>query len=390
MVPGATPAVTSPAVGAPARRAPRADPALPREQEARLRAIEETVRGGGRLSRDDGVFLMRTPAIHRVGRLANEVRERLHGNRAYFVVNRHLNPSNFCVYDCKFCAFYRRANDPAGYRMSLDDVRRLVRDEYERELTEVHIVGGIDPKLPYAYFVDLLRAIKEERPDLHLKAWTMIEVEWMARISGKTIEAVLDDLLDAGLGSCPGGGVEVLSDRVHAEIFPDKLSPAQWLDVARRVQDRGVRMNATMLYGHIETDVELVDHMVKIRALQDETRGFMTFIPLAFHPQHTELSHLPGPTGLLDLRSIAVSRLMVDNIAHLKTYWIMQGLGVAQVALRYGADDIDGTVVDEKITHDAGATSPFGVTRGELIRLIRDSGREPWQRDTTYSRAVPA
>jgi len=388
MGPSATPAYRGPEARARAPR--RADPTLPREQEARLRALEETVRGGGRLTRDDGVFLMRTPAIHRVGRLANEVRERLHGNRAYFVVNRHLNPSNFCVYDCKFCAFYRRANDPTGYRMSLDDVRRLVRDEYEPELTEVHIVGGIDPKLPYTYFVDLMRTIKDERPDLHLKAWTMIEVEWMARISGKTIEAVLDDLLDAGLGSCPGGGVEVLSDRVHAEIFPDKLSPAQWLDVARRVQRHGVRMNATMLYGHIETDVELVDHMVKIRALQDETRGFMTFIPLAFHPQHTELSHLPGPTGLLDLRSIAVSRLMVDNIEHLKTYWIMQGLGVAQVALRYGADDIDGTVVDEKITHDAGATSPFGVTRGELIRLIRESGREPWQRDTTCSRAVPA
>jgi aminodeoxyfutalosine synthase len=386
MGPSATPAY----LGTEARAPRRADPTLPREQEARLRAIEETVRGGGRLTRDDGVFLMRTPAIHRVGRLANEVRERLHGNRAYFVVNRHLNPSNFCVYDCKFCAFYRRANDPTGYRMSLDDVRRLVRDEYEPELTEVHIVGGIDPKLPYTYFVDLLRTIKDERPDLHLKAWTMIEVEWMARISGKTIEAVLDDLLDAGLGSCPGGGVEVLSDRVHAEIFPDKLSPAQWLEIARRVQRHGVRMNATMLYGHIETDVELVDHMVKIRELQDETRGFMTFIPLAFHPQHTELSHLPGPTGLLDLRSIAVSRLMVDNIEHLKTYWIMQGLGVAQVALRYGADDIDGTVVDEKITHDAGATSPFGVTRGELIRLIRESGREPWQRDTTCSRAVPA
>ena len=387
MAPSATSATAGLDSRAPVRRP---GPALPREDEARLRAIEETVRGGGRLTRDDGVFLMRTPAIHRVGRLANEVRERLHGDRAYFVVNRHLNPTNFCVYDCKFCAFYRRANDPTGYRMSLDDVRRLVRDEYEPELTEVHIVGGIDPKLPYAYFVDLLRTIKSERPDLHLKAWTMIEVEWMSRIGGKSIEAVLDDLLDAGLGSCPGGGVEVLSDRVHAEIFPDKLSPAQWLDVARRVQRHGVRMNATMLYGHIETDAELVDHMVKIRELQDETRGFMTFIPLAFHPQHTELSHLPGPTGLEDLRSIAVSRLMVDNIEHLKTYWIMQGLGVAQVALRYGADDIDGTVVDEKITHDAGATSPFGVTRGELIRLIRESGREPLQRDTTYSRAVPA
>ncbi len=362
---------------------------LPGGHDARLRAIEECVRGGGRLTFDDGLFLMRTPALHRVGRLANWVREQKHGDRAYFVVNRHLNPTNFCVYDCKFCAFYRRANDPNGYRMALDDVRRMVRDEFERELTEVHIVGGIDPKLPYSYFIDLLRVIKEERPDLHLKAWTMIEIEWFARISKKSIEEVIDDLLAVGLGSCPGGGVEVLSDRVHAEIFPDKLSPTQWLDTARRVQEHGVRMNATMLYGHIETDEELVSHMVQVRELQDATHGFMTFIPLAFHPAHTELAHLPGPTGLLDLRTIAVSRLMLDNVEHIKTYWIMQGIGVAQVALRYGADDIDGTVVEEKITHDAGATTPFGVTRTELIRLIREAGRTPFQRDTTYSRAAP-
>ena len=386
MTPAAAPAARPVA----ARLPLRADPALARADAERLDAIETTVRAGGRLDFDDGVFLMRTPALHRVGRLANEMRERRHGNRAYFVVNRHLNPTNFCVYDCKFCAFFRRANDPTGYRMSLDDVRRLVRDEFEPELSEVHIVGGIDPKQPYSWFVDLLRVIKEERPAIHLKAWTMIEIEWMSRISGLSIERVVDDLLAAGLGSCPGGGVEVLSDRVHREIFPDKLSPAQWLDVARRVQDRGVRMNATMLYGHIETDEELVHHMLRIRELQDATHGFMTFIPLAFHPAHTGLDHLPGPTGLLDLRTIAVSRLLLDNIEHVKTYWIMQGLGVAQVALRYGADDIDGTVVDEKITHDAGATSPFGVTRSELVRLIRESGREPWQRDTTCSRAVPA
>ena len=357
--------------------------------DARLDRIEEKVAAGERLTADDGLFLMRTPALHRVGALANAVRERRHGNRAYFVVNRHLNPTNFCVYDCKFCAFFRRANDPSGYRMSLDDVRRIVRDEFEPELTEVHIVGGIDPKLPYDYFIDLLRVIKEERPQLHLKAWTMIEIEWFARISKKSIEAVLDDLLAAGLGSCPGGGVEVLSDRVHLELFPDKLSPAQWLDTARRVQEHGVRMNATMLYGHIETDEELVSHMVQIRALQDETHGFMTFIPLAFHPANTELAHLPGPTGLLDLRTIAVSRLLLDNIDHIKTYWVMQGLGVAQVALRFGADDIDGTVVEEKITHDAGATSPFGVTKTELVRLIREAGREPWQRDTCCSRVEP-
>jgi aminodeoxyfutalosine synthase len=305
------------------------------------------------------------------------------------VVNRHLNPSNYCVYDCKFCAFFRRANDPSGYRMSLEEIRRLAREEFEPELTEVHIVGGLDPKLPYSYFVDLLRVLKEERPQIHLKAYTMIEIEWLARISRQSIERVLDQLLAAGLGSCPGGGVEVLSERVHREIFPDKLGPAQWLDTARRVQEHGVRMNATMLYGHVETDEELVSHMLQIRELQDRTRGFMTFIPLAFHPAHTELAHLPGPTGLLDLRTIAVSRLLVDNVDHVKTYWIMQGLGVAQVALRYGADDIDGTVVEEKITHEAGATSPLGITRGELVRLVREAGREPWQRDTCYTRAEP-
>ncbi|MBL8843369.1 MAG: aminofutalosine synthase MqnE [Planctomycetes bacterium] len=388
--PHATGTSASTAVGAAPRwRTPLRDPALPAGHHERLLAIEERVLSGVRLDADDGLFLMRTPALHRVGRLANWVREKRHGERAYFVVNRHLNPTNFCVYDCKFCAFYRRANDPTGYRMSLEDVRRVVRDEFERELTEVHIVGGIDPKLPYSYFIDLLRVIKEERPDLHLKAWTMIEIEWFARISKKSIEEVLDDLLAAGLGSCPGGGVEVLSDRVHAALFPDKLSPAQWLDTARRVQRHGVRMNATMLYGHIETDEELVAHMVAVRALQDETKGFMTFIPLAFHPAHTELAHLPGPTGLLDLRTIAVSRLLLDNIEHIKTYWVMQGLGVAQVALRFGADDIDGTVVEEKITHDAGATTPFGVTQGELVRLIREAGRAPYQRDTTCSRATP-
>ncbi len=381
-------APSSPALERPlAARRPTIAAALPREQEARLRAIEEKVAAGERLGFDDGLFLMRTPALHRVGRLANHERERRHANRAYFVVNRHLNPSNYCVYDCKFCAFFRRADDPTGYRLSLDDIRRLARDEFEPDLTEVHIVGGLDPKLPYSYFVDLLRVLKEERPQIHLKAYTMIEIEWLARLSKQSIEQVVDDLLAAGLGSCPGGGVEVLSDRVHQAIFPNKLGPAQWLDTARRVQQRGVRMNATMLYGHIETDDELVSHMLQIRALQDETRGFMTFIPLAFHPDHTELSHLPGPTGLLDLRTIAVSRLLVDNVDHIKTYWIMQGLGVAQVALRYGADDVDGTVVDEKITHEAGATSPFGVTRSELVRLIREAGRDPWQRDTCCTRA---
>ena len=357
--------------------------------EQRLQRIEQKVDQRQRLDFDDGVFLMRTPAIHRVGRLANSVRERLHGDQTFFVVNRHLNPTNYCLYSCSFCAFAKKAGDEGGYRMSLDQIRDLARNTFEEDLSEVHIVGGIDPKLPYEYYVDVLRVIHEVRPQIHLKAYTMIEIEWLARIGKRSIEAVLDDLREAGLGSCPGGGVEVLSDRVHQEIFDGKLSPDEWLATARTVQNHGIRMNATMLYGHIETDEELVQHMVRIRELQDDTGGFMTFIPLAFHPEHTELSHLSGPTGLLDLRTIAVSRLMMDNIDHLKTYWIMQGLDVSQVALSYGADDMDGTVVEEKITHAAGATSPLGVTREELVQTIRDAGRVPVERDTLYQRLTP-
>jgi aminodeoxyfutalosine synthase len=354
-------------------------------EDRRWQQIEERVGGGERLSLEDGVFLMSSPDVHRLGRLANQERERRHGNQAFFVVNRHLNPTNYCVYSCTFCAFAKKPGQEGGYRMPLEDIRRLARDDFEEGLSEVHIVGGIDPKLPYDYYIDVLRVIHQERPEIHLKAYTMIEVEWLARIGKRPVSAVLDDLLEAGLGSCPGGGVEVLSDRVHAEIFPGKLSPDEWLTTARAVQQHGVPMNATMLYGHIETVEERVHHMIRIRELQDETGGFMTFIPLAFHPENTGLAELPGPSGLDDLRVVATSRLMVDNVDHIKTYWIMHGLSVAQVALWYGADDMDGTVVIEKITHDAGAKSPLGVTRDELIRRIRESGREPVQRDTVYS-----
>ena len=357
--------------------------------DTRFDEIEAKIRGGVRLEREDGEFLMERADLHRLGRLANEERERRHGNQAFFVINRHLNPSNFCVYSCSFCAFAKKRGDPAGYRYSLEDVRRIVREEFEEDLSEVHIVGGLDPRLPYEYYVDLLRVIKEERPALHLKAYTMIEIDWLAKIGRRSVEAVIDDLLDAGLGSCPGGGVEVLSQRVHEALFPGKLGPDEWLQTAATVQRKGVRMNATLLYGHIETPAERVEHMLRIRELQDSTGGFMTFIPLAFHPENTELAHLPGPSAADDLRVLAVSRLMLDNIDHIKTYWIMHGLGIAQVALRYGADDVDGTVVIERITHDAGAQSPLGVTHDELIRLIREAGRDPVQRDTTYSRLQP-
>ncbi|MEW6746689.1 MAG: aminofutalosine synthase MqnE [Planctomycetota bacterium] len=355
-----------------------------------LGGIAAKVEANERLGFEDGLALYRTRDIQTLGELANRVRERRHGNDAYFVVNRHLNPSNICVFTCRFCAFRRAPNEAGAYRMSLDEVRRKVLEEFEGNVTEVHIVGGVDPKLPYRYFIDLVRLIHELRPDIHIKAYTMIEIEWLSRIGRKSVPEVIEELKEAGLGSCPGGGAEVLAERVHRELFDKKLDAQRWLETARAVHAAGLRSNATMLYGHIETEAELVEHMLKVRELQDETGGFLTFIPLAFHPANTRLSHLPGPSGLQDLRAIAVSRLLLDNIDHIKTYWVMQTLPLSQIALRYGADDIDGTVVEEKITHDAGAQTPLGLTREELVAWIREAGRDPVERDTLYTRLTRA
>jgi aminodeoxyfutalosine synthase len=355
---------------------------------SRMHGIREKVQAGERLGFEDGVFLFKTPELQTLGRLANVVRERKVGNDAYFIFNRHLNPTNICVLTCSFCAFARRPGEPGGYRMTLDEIRHKVTTEFDEQVREIHIVGGLDPKLPYAYHMDVLRVIKEIRPHVHLKAYTMIEIEWLKRIGRKSVPEVLADLKDAGLGSCPGGGAEVLSQRVHAELFPDKLDADQWITMARQVHEAGIRSNATMLYGHIETVEELVQHMLLVRELQDETGGFLTFIPLAFHPENTGLAHLPGPSAQLDLRTIAIARLLLDNFDHVKTYWIMQSLPLSQVALWYGADDIDGTVIEEKITHDAGAKTPQGVTRDDLMALIREAGRDPVERDTLYENLV--
>jgi aminodeoxyfutalosine synthase len=349
-----------------------------------MQAIAEKVAAGERLTFEDGVFLFRTPELHALGRLANDVRERKVGNDAYFIFNRHLNPTNICVLTCSFCAFARRPGEPGGYRMSLEEIRHKVATEFDEHVREIHIVGGLDPKLPYSYHMDVLRVIKEIRPHVHLKAYTMIEIEWLKRIGRKSVPEVLADLKAAGLDSCPGGGAEVLSQRVHDELFPDKLDATQWMAMARQVHEAGIHSNATMLYGHIETAEELVQHMLLVRELQDETGGFLTFIPLAFHPENTALAHLPGPSAQLDLRTIAIARLLLDNFDHVKTYWIMQSLPLSQVALWYGADDIDGTVIEEKITHDAGAKTPQGVTRDDLVALIREAGRDPVERDTLY------
>jgi aminodeoxyfutalosine synthase len=302
----------------------------------------------------------------------------------YFNVNRHINPTNVCVAACKLCAFGRKKGDPAGYTMALEEAWETAASGYSEAVTEFHIVGGLHPDLPLEYFLDLVRGLKQRFPKVHIKAFTMVEVAYLARRAKLSIEETLKKMRAAGVDSMPGGGAEIFAARVRSIICDHKIDGEEWLQTARLAHGLGFRSNATMLYGHIENDEDRVDHLLKLRALQDETGGFQTFIPLAFHPENTALDHLPVTTGLTDIRQVAVSRLLLDNFPHIKAYWQMLTPKIAQIALRFGADDLDGTVIEEKIYHDAGATTPQGMTRKELCRLITEAGRIPVERDTLY------
>ena len=353
-------------------------------EDQRLKPILEKVEAGARLSYEDGLALYRTPDLLALGYLANRVRERLHGNITYFNVNRHINPTNVCVASCRLCAFGKKVRDARAYTMSLEQVWETAGQGWSEAITEFHIVGGLHPELTLDWYCEMLRGLKQRFPQVHLKAFTMVEVAYLAqraRISG---EAVLRRLIEAGVDSLPGGGAEIFSERVRRIICDHKISGEQWLEVARTAHRLGLNSNCTMLYGHIENEEDRTDHLLKLRALQDETGGFVTFIPLAFHPDNTPLQHVGRTTGFADLKNIAVARLLLDNIAHIKAYWVMMTPRIAQVAQRFGADDIDGTVVEEKIYHDAGATTSQSLRRGELLRLIREAGREPLERDTLY------
>jgi aminodeoxyfutalosine synthase len=329
-------------------------------------------------------MLYRSPDVLGVGWMANRVRERLHGNTTFFNVNRHINPTDVCVASCRLCAFGKRAKDPKAYTMSLDQVWEVAGHGWSEAVTEFHIVGGLHPELTLDWYCQMLRGLKERFPQVHLKAFTMVEIGFMAKREKITIRETLERLKDAGMDSLPGGGAEVFSERVRRIICDHKITGEQWLDVARQAHRLGLHSNCTMLYGHIETEEDRVDHLLKLRGVQDETNGFQTFIPLAFHPDNTVLEHVPKTTGFADIREIAVSRLLLDNIPHIKAYWIMMTPKIAQIAQRFGADDLDGTVVEEKIYHEAGATTSQNLRRGELLRLIREAGREPMERDTLY------
>jgi aminodeoxyfutalosine synthase len=362
----------------------------PTFEDPRLEAIRAKVDAGERLTAEDGLVLYRTPDLLGVGWLANQVRERLHGNVTYFNVNRHINPTDVCVANCKLCAYGKRTRDGKAFTLSLEQVWQKAGEGYSEAVTEFHIVGGLHPELTLDWYCEMLRGLKQRFPKVHLKAFTMVEIGYFAKRSKLTTREVLLRLKEAGLDSQPGGGAEIFHHRVRRIICDHKLTGEEWIETARTAHELGLHSNCTMLYGHIETEEDRIDHLLKLRALQDDTHGFQTFIPLSFHPDNTELEHLPKTTGFQDLREIAVGRLMLDNIPHIKSYWVMVTPQIAQIAQRFGADDIDGTLVEEKIYHDAGATTSQHMRRKDLMRLIREAGREPVERDTLYRPVVRA
>ena len=352
---------------------------------AGLEDIHGKVLAGERLSADDGRRLYLHDNLPAIGYLANLVRERMHGDRVYFVRNQHLNYTNICNKSCLFCSFYAMPKAPEGYVLSPDDIRARMETYADIPISEIHMVGGVNPKLPYGYYLDIVRAIKEVRPGVSLKAFTMIELEQIRRIAKKPMDETLMELKEAGVDALPGGGAEVFSERVHEELFQAKSDSDKWLETARVAHEVGLPSNATMLYGHVEQTEEKVYHLMKLRELQDETRGLLAFIPLSWHPERTAIEHLPGPTGQADLREIAVARLMLDNVPHIKSFWIMNTPAVTQVGLWYGADDMDGSVLEYEITRNPVTDRVQALTRTQMLDMIGESARRPVERDALYN-----
>jgi aminodeoxyfutalosine synthase len=357
-----------------------------RVSEAGLGDIADKLARRQRLDEVDGVRLFTCPDLLAVGALANAERERRHGARAFFNHNIRLEATNVCVASCLFCSFARlKAGDPGAYELSLEQAWRKLQDRAHEPITEVHIVNGLHPDLPFSYYTELLSGFKRIRPGIHLKAFTAVEIAFFADLYGLTDEQVLRNLMAAGLDSLPGGGAEIFAERVRRKICHDKCGADRYLDIHRTAHRLGMRTNVTMLYGHIETIEERIDHMLRARALQDETGGFQAFIPLAFHPDNNQMRKLPAPSAAETLRVHAVARLMLDNIDHIKAFWIATGVDVAQQSLWFGVDDLDGTVQEERIYHMAGARTPEAMTTAAIRRLIHEAGREPFERDTLYN-----
>ncbi len=354
-------------------------------EDKTLIPIAEKVSRGEPLCLEEGLALYRTRDLFALGYVADHMSRMVNGPYAFFVVNRHINPTNLCVNQCRFCAFYRRKGERGAYQLTLDEILTRAAEAVEQGARELHIVGGLHPEWPYKYYLEMVKKLKDTFPQVHIKAFTAVEVEHMARISGLKVEEVLSRLKEAGLDSMPGGGAEVFSPRIREALCPKKTSSEGWLEIHKKAHRLVIKSNCTLLYGHVETFQERVEHLIRLREAQDEAPGFQAFIPLAFHPGNTPIS-AEGTTGVDDLKTIAVARLMLHNIPHIKAYWVMLGEKTAQVALAFGADDLEGTVVEEKITHMAGATSPQFVSKRRLIELIRKAGKIPVERDALYNR----
>jgi aminodeoxyfutalosine synthase len=372
---------------------PRADGELHvRPRSAALIPIAAKVEAGERISRDDAIALFETDDLLAVGSMADLVNRRLNGDRVFYVANQHLNPTNVCILNkvCVFCSYGVRPLAEDAYTMTLDEVYAEAEAARTSPTREFHIVGGLHPKLPLSYYADMIRGLKERHPAVHIKALTAVEIAHLARIEGINTLDVLRDLQDAGLDAMPGGGAEVFSPAVRSTIADRKLAADAWLGVHREAHELGIPTNCTLLYGHVETAADRVDHMIMLRDLQDETGGFSTFIPLAWHPDNTALGREMGlegdrTGGVDDLKALAVGRILLDNVPHIKTHWIMVTTKISQIALSFGVDDLEGTVVLEKVTHAAGADTPTGLDLNEIVDLIRDAGKTPVERDSLYN-----
>lgn len=351
-----------------------------------LEQIKEKVFSEARLTAEDALRLFESDDVFTLGRLASYVAEKKNGKKAYFVVNRHINPTNICINRCKFCAFSRSKGEDGAFELTLGEILKKLRTPnsgIRPNFSEVHIVGGLHPDWSFEYYLEMLAAIKSEFPKLAIKAFTAVEIDHFSKISGLSISEVFTRLKNSGLAAMPGGGAEIFAERVRKKLCPEKISGKRWLEIHKIAHSCGIPTNATMLYGHIEKYKDRIDHLIRLRALQDVTAGFQAFIPLAYHPKNTEIGGFYS-SGIDDLKTIAISRLVLDNFDHIKAYWIMLGEKIAQVSLLFGADDLDGTIIEEKITHSAGAMSSEGLTRQELSTLIKKAGKQPVERDAFY------
>lgn len=353
--------------------------------DKQMQAIADKVHNDVRLSKEDGLYLYQSKDLLALGDLARYKKLKISGRNIFFNVNRHINLSNICVSKCSFCAFGLDDEEGGAYVMTPDEAFNYGAEAVDYGITEFHIVSALHPDKTFDYYLEIISRLHNAYPDIHIQAFTGVEINYFAQISGLSIREVLQAFKKAGLGSMPGGGAEILNDKIRRQLCPKKATSAEWLEVHRTAHQLGIKTNCTMLYGHVESLEDRIDHLITLRELQDHDPGFQAFIQLPFLPENTQLSHLKRTSAIDDIKTMAISRLMLDNIAHIKAFWVMLGIDIAQLSFNFGSDDIDGTVVEERIMHAAGATTQKGISKEDLIQLVKEAGFIPTERDTLYN-----